>query len=158
MERHLKIGKSYRDIARQFHVSKDALFRHKAHRAGREMAGLATGYAFQVPGGVPVPSHPFPDREADLQKLKKIRAAAWGSKEKMVLDSLTKEKVTPLKGRDLGILAGICSDKHRQWRGLDKADHNVVQVPISLALQHALQVSLDPQFQNAEREKPEGKK
>jgi hypothetical protein len=94
------------------------------------MAGLATGYAFQVPGGVPVPSHPFPDREADLQKLKKIRAAAWGSKEKMVLDSLTKEKVTPLKGRDLGILA----------------------------LQHALQVSLDPQFQNAEREKPEGKK
>jgi hypothetical protein len=160
MESQLKVGHSYRAVARQFHVSKDALFRHKAHCAGQEMAGTATSsasLALQVPGGVPVPSHPFPDQEVDLRDLKKVRAAAWGSKEELVLQALSEEKVKELKGRDIGIVAGICSDKHRQWRDLDKADHTIVPLAIPVAIQQAIQVALKIQIQNAEPGKPEGK-
>lgn len=85
-------GDSFRDIARQFHASKDALSRHKHDHLGERMAKVAAGHAeADVRTAIDVVTQLSTINEAALTVLSEAKAAGDGALALQAIDRIQRQ-------------------------------------------------------------------
>jgi hypothetical protein len=155
-------GTPYRDIARQHHVSKDAVRRHRLDHVDTVPASPRLTKGPSIPtlprkgGNGPHESSQAFNQAAVVEVAKRMAVPLALDNLEAVGRAITPEKFEKANARDLAVCFGIFSDKARAWLGLDKADPSLVTVSVPHSIQVAIQLALKLALRPSEENDPPG--